>query len=341
MGSSAKRYPRNMWTTVAVGAVVVAVVGGAVAAPASASNRALLPTVTTTTLLSSANPSVVGDAVTFTATVTDALGIPVGSVAFLDGGSALSTPSLVGGTASYTTSTLTAGSHSITAQFLPDLALDPTLVGSVSAILTQVVNTATGGGGGGGGVGGLCLPGQTTPTPTISAPTAIVGRRAVIVRGVGVAKDKVDLYQRSYGQSAYSIVATMTAATGGTYAFTRTLSKNTSFATRDEGVCGNAYSSQVATTVAIDPLLTLTSPRPGRLKMRVSTSPVAGGQTARFYRLTNVGTRKLMSTVRTGTNGVAKKVLKVRAGKYRVLVTVSPPGGNLPGQSKPATYRVS
>src|SRR5256885_9028191 len=69
-----------------------------------------------TTLISSLNPSALGQAVTFTATVTSsATGTPTGTVTFQDGASALGTGTLSGGTATFTTSGLTAGTHSRTA----------------------------------------------------------------------------------------------------------------------------------------------------------------------------------------------------------------------------------
>jgi hypothetical protein len=72
---------------------------------------------TTTSLASSVNPSALGQAVTFTATVTSPGGIPTGAVAFSDSGALIGTSPLTGGTATFSTTTLTAGSHVITATF--------------------------------------------------------------------------------------------------------------------------------------------------------------------------------------------------------------------------------
>src|SRR6266480_2711663 len=90
-----------------------------------------------TTLISSLNPSALGQAVTFTATVTSsATGTPTGTVTFQDGASALGTGTLSGGTATFTTSALTAGTHSITAIY----GGDANFTGSTSPILTQTIN---------------------------------------------------------------------------------------------------------------------------------------------------------------------------------------------------------
>jgi len=93
-------------------------------------------------LASSANPSVQGNPVTFTATVTaGARGVPTtptGTVTFYDGGSPLGSGTLSGGQATLTASSLTAGSHSITASY----SGDSSFFQSSSAALSQVVNAA-------------------------------------------------------------------------------------------------------------------------------------------------------------------------------------------------------
>jgi LPXTG-motif cell wall-anchored protein len=75
---------------------------------------------TTTALTSDVNPSTVGEAVTFTATVTSE-GAPVttGTIAFSDAGNPLGggIPIAADGTATLTTSILTAGTHPITATY--------------------------------------------------------------------------------------------------------------------------------------------------------------------------------------------------------------------------------
>jgi hypothetical protein len=91
------------------------------------------------TLTSSQNPSKVGQAVTFTATVTASLhGLPspTGSVTFKDGNTSLATVKLTGSSASFTTSSLTAGTHKITATYLGDINFNA----HVSPTLTQKVN---------------------------------------------------------------------------------------------------------------------------------------------------------------------------------------------------------
>ncbi|WP_283808449.1 Ig-like domain repeat protein [Bradyrhizobium sp. AS23.2] len=92
---------------------------------------------TATALASSLNPSEFGKAVTFTATVTSSAGTPAGTVTFNDGGVAIGTAVLAAGIASFTTSSLTVGSHAITASYVGAGNFGP----SSSPTLTQAVNT--------------------------------------------------------------------------------------------------------------------------------------------------------------------------------------------------------
>jgi uncharacterized repeat protein (TIGR01451 family) len=93
---------------------------------------------TVTTLESSLNPSEPGESVTFVVTVTSTGDTPIGSVMFYDDGALLGTRTLNGsGTASYTTSALTAGTHPVTATYGGDVSFET----STSNMINQVVNT--------------------------------------------------------------------------------------------------------------------------------------------------------------------------------------------------------
>ncbi|MFZ0823455.1 MAG: SBBP repeat-containing protein, partial [Terriglobales bacterium] len=93
-----------------------------------------------TTIASSSNPSNFGQSVTFTATVTTSGSkTPTGTVTFYDGATALGTGTLNGsGIATYTTSSLAVGQHSMTAVY----GGDANNAGSTSSVLTQTVNAA-------------------------------------------------------------------------------------------------------------------------------------------------------------------------------------------------------
>src|SRR5467141_1313807 len=90
-----------------------------------------------TAVASSNNPSIIGTAVTLTASVTSPVtGTLTGTVTFQDGTSALGTGTLSGGAATFTTSGLTGGTHSITAVY----SGDANFAGGPSPTLMQTVN---------------------------------------------------------------------------------------------------------------------------------------------------------------------------------------------------------
>ena len=99
---------------------------------------------TTTAVTSSQNASVFGQSVTFTATVSPSApgaGTPTGMVTFLDGGNSIYTGTLSGGVATFTTSALAAGNHTITANYAGDASFS----GSAASLTgnPQVVNKAS------------------------------------------------------------------------------------------------------------------------------------------------------------------------------------------------------
>jgi hypothetical protein len=121
---------------------ITAVYGGDTNGNLASTSPALIQTVinqtaTSTSITSLLNPSASGQSVTFTATVTGAS--PTGLVQFKDGASNLgSAVTLAGGVATFTTSSLTTGSHSITAVY----GGDGNNTTSTPAALTQTVNQA-------------------------------------------------------------------------------------------------------------------------------------------------------------------------------------------------------
>jgi hypothetical protein len=128
--------------TVASHSITAAYNGSATFNPSTSS--ALTQTVnkdaTTSSVVSSLNPSNHNQSVTFTATVTanaPGTAVPGGSVTFKDGNKTLSTKTLnASGQATFSTSTLTRGSHSITVVY----GSSTSFLGSTSPVLTQTVN---------------------------------------------------------------------------------------------------------------------------------------------------------------------------------------------------------
>jgi sugar lactone lactonase YvrE len=107
----------------------------------STNNRVLyyadVTTPTTITLESNSNPSIFGQSVTFTATVS-----PIsasGTVTFTEGAATLGTGTLANGIVTFSTSSLSVGSHDISATY----GGDNSYIGSSSNTIHQVVNQAS------------------------------------------------------------------------------------------------------------------------------------------------------------------------------------------------------
>ncbi len=101
---------------------------------------------TTTALTSGANPSVFGQNVTFTATVTPTApgaGTPTGTVTFKDGATTLGTGTLAGGVATFSTSTLSVTTHPVTAVYAGDTSFQTSTSSTVSQVVNQASQTIT------------------------------------------------------------------------------------------------------------------------------------------------------------------------------------------------------
>ncbi|MGB2900514.1 MAG: Ig-like domain repeat protein [Candidatus Acidiferrum sp.] len=101
-------------------------------------------TTTTIARTTGPSPSVFGQSLTFTATVSavaPGAGTPTGTVAFKDGVTTLATVSLAGSTAAFTTTTLAVGGHSITATYNADTNFTTSTAGSVSQTVNQAATT--------------------------------------------------------------------------------------------------------------------------------------------------------------------------------------------------------
>jgi len=124
------KTPPVLYTAIALNA------SGQIVSSGAKTGYLLTPT-TKTSLTSSPNPSNIGQAVTFTATVTSIISKPPNGeqVKFSSGTVVLGSAPLSNGVATFTTSSLIKGTNSITATY----AGDPNFVGSKSAVLKQVV----------------------------------------------------------------------------------------------------------------------------------------------------------------------------------------------------------
>jgi RHS repeat-associated protein len=143
---------------------------------------------------SSPDPSIFGSAVTFTATVTPSTA--TGSVTFMDGGNAIGSGTLSSGTAAFITSTLAAGSHSITASY----GGDSNDSASTSSALTQTVTSAA-------------------PTITSFAPASASIGTAVSVTGTNFTANGATPVVTLYTAGASTIVAPLMGASATSLSF--------------------------------------------------------------------------------------------------------------------------
>ena len=125
-------------TTLSVGTHSITAVYSGDANDATATSTVVAQTVnkvaSSVALTSSANPSTIGHSVTFAATVTPTTA--TGTVQFLDGSTSLGTAAISGGAAALSLTTLSVGTHSITAVYSGD-ANDAT---ATSTVVAQTVN---------------------------------------------------------------------------------------------------------------------------------------------------------------------------------------------------------
>ena len=108
---------------------------------------ATVPT-TTTTLTINPNPTPTGQSVTMSVTVTSTSGTPTGTVSFLNNGAAIGSATLNNGVATYTASSLPAGTYPITAQYAGTSAFNPSTSSTVqwtveASGVTLSLNTST------------------------------------------------------------------------------------------------------------------------------------------------------------------------------------------------------
>jgi hypothetical protein len=220
--------------------------------------------VTHLSISSSLNPSMLGQAVTFSASVTASggTGTPGGSVQFLDGSTPIGSAALSGGGASVTTSSLTVGSHAIAAQYSGDSAFP-----GASASLGQVVNRLA-----------------STLTLNSSAAQVNAGQSVMLIAQVGPAPSggiPAPTGQVTFSSGGTSLGAV--AVTGGSASVTTgNLSAGTVQFTAAYGGDSNysASNASVTVTVLAGPLtITTTSLVSGTVNVPYSASVAAMGGT--------------------------------------------------------------
>ena len=188
------------------------------------------------TVASSQNPSAPSASVTFTATLSAGA---TGTVAFMDGTTALGTGTVSSGTASFSTSTLSVGTHSITAVYSGDANYN----GVTSAALAQVVNKIT---------PPLTITSSLNPAPQGSAVTFIATVPAGATGTVQFLDGTTVLGTGTVSSGAASF--STTALSVGTHSITAVYSGDANY----NGATSSAV-SQVIQTVGPPPTFTVAS----------------------------------------------------------------------------------
>ena len=194
----------------------------------SATRLITITQATTTTAVTAAPTSLpVGQTATFTATLTaSAVSWATGTVTFLDNGVSMGTGAVSGGQATYATSSLPAGTDTITAIY----SGDTNFVGSTAPGITETVQQ------------GL----QTTPPITWAAPAAIT-------YGTALSATQLNATGSVAGTMTYSPVAGTVLSAGASQALqvTFTPTDTTDYTTATDTVYMNV--NKASTTMAVSP----------------------------------------------------------------------------------------
>lgn len=147
------------------------------------------PAGTVTTLTSSRNPSVWGNAITFSALVKPAAsGTSAGTVTIRDGSATLATVALSNGRASFTTSSFAPGKSAITATYNGNTGFNASASAALSQSVTRAVTK----------VSLAASPNPATVKQSIRLTGTITGSSTAPVKGTVTLKDGTTVLSGSY-----------------------------------------------------------------------------------------------------------------------------------------------
>ncbi len=299
--------------------------------PATGTTTTVVNQITSTvTLTSSVNPSSIGQAVTFTATVTSGA---TGTVTFLDGTAPIGTGTISGGTASATTSTLTGGTHTITASY----GGDTNNSAATSAPLTQTVNKLTP------SVSVIANPsstlyGQTvtiTATVTSAATGTVTFTSGGATLGTGtLSGGTVSITTATLPVGTDTITATYSGDTSyntGTATTTETVTKTTPTVTLTSSLNPSDYGQSVTFTATLPTTATGTVTFTDG-STQIGTATLTNGTATLVNTTLTVGTHPITASYAGDTNfnaGTSSPLTQtVNKNTPTVTVTVNPPSSN-------------
>jgi hypothetical protein len=269
-------------------------------------------TATNTTLSSNANPAMFGQRVTFVAFVSPAGGSqskPTGSVTFMDGTTVLGTGNLTLVTnreqATFSTSSLAVGKHSITAIY----AANGKFLGSTSRVVSEVIDKAT-----------------TTTTLSASPTSPVVGQQltltttvAVVKPGAGIPTGTVTFKTgtTTLGTGTLSVVGgkaqtsiTISSAKAGTFPITEVYHGDGNFSGSTSTTAGATVQKAATTTTLTSSLNPATSGHSVTFTATLAVvSPGAGKPTGMVT--FKAGTTTLGTGTLSTTGGVTKATFSI------------------------------
>jgi len=197
---------------------------------------------TTTLLSSSGSPSDVGTPVTFTITVTPtSTTTPTGSVTLQDGAAVIATRPLVDGNATFTTSTLTVGSHLLVARFAGDATNDASGSSTFTQVIRQIATSTSLQSSANPADGGATIRFTANVTATTNTTAGAVTGTVTFKEGATT----LGIVTLSAGGAATVDVKTLSV---GTHSITASYSGNTNYATSISSTLSQVV--QLATTTS-------------------------------------------------------------------------------------------
>lgn len=253
------------------------------------------------TLISSLNPARAGDSVTFTAQLSAQTGTPTGVIEFLDGTTLLASQAVSStGSAAFTTSVLTVGSHTITANYQPTGNF-----GASTASITQVIDGDTT------STALTCLPNPIDVYNTAQLAATVTSANGTPTGSIAFTDNGALLGTRGLLSGTTSF--TYTGSIAGTHNITATYVPTGPFAA-SSATCSEVVNAlRTTSTLTVAPA-TSTYGSPVKLTATVSPATLPGPSTT--------------TGVVTFYNGASAIGTATLAGGVATLATSSLPGGS-------------
>jgi hypothetical protein len=195
---------------------------------------------TSTTLNSSPNPSIYGQAVTLTATVSSGPGVPTGTVTFYDGTTTLGTGTLNSGHATLSTAGLSASTHSMSASYGGDTNFATSTSGAVAQTVAKAATTTT----------LSSSPNPSTMGQTVNLIATVAGQYGGVATGTVTFKDGSNTVLGTVSLVSGSASLPISSLGAGSHTITAVYAGDSNF--------NGSTSNSISQTVASKPTTTTT-----------------------------------------------------------------------------------